>query len=121
MISLSTFFSILEGVNLDSQNQMALHTRAGCSHPAPAAGAQTGTMGPTDCSQDAGCTVIDARNNSFGQNFDQIGGGVYAAQFDISGFVEFMSSIAYQLAYQLTFYLVVFCKFSFLLFFSFSS
>lgn len=76
---------ILEGVNLDTQNQMALHTRSGCSHPAPASGAQTGTMGPTDCSQDAGCTVIDTRNNSFGQNFDQNGGGIYAAQFDTSG------------------------------------
>ena len=85
---------------------MALHTRSGCLHPAPAAGAQTGTMGPTNCFQDAGCTVIETKNNSFGQGFDQNGGGVYAAQFDISGFVRFISSVTY----RLTFYPVVFCE-----------
>ena len=93
---LSCFFSILEGVNLNTQNQMALHTRAGCSHFAPASGAQTGMMGPTDCSQDAGCTVIEIKNNSFGQGFDQNGGGAYATQFDISGFVEFTCPAGYQ-------------------------
>ena len=63
-------------------------------------------MGPTDCSQDAGCTVIETKNNSFGQGFDQNGGGVYAAQFDISGFVRFVFSVTY----RLTFYPVVFCE-----------
>jgi len=85
----SLYFSIIEGVNLDTQNQMTLHTRAGCLHPTLATGAQTGTMGATDCSQ-AGCTVLETKDNSFGQGFVQNGGGVYAAKFDISGFVEFI-------------------------------
>jgi hypothetical protein len=63
-------------------------------------------MGPTDCSQNAGCTVLENKSNSFGQGLNQNGGGVYAAQFDISGFVQFM----FPVVYRLTSYPVAFCE-----------
>jgi hypothetical protein len=76
---------IVEGVNLMSANQMALHTRAGCTLSAPAAGTQTGQSGGLNCTLDAGCTVTETKTNSFGQDFDQAGGGVFATHFDSSG------------------------------------
>ena len=67
------------------ENQMALHTRTGCLNVAPAAGAQTGQTGPLNCTLDSGCTVTETKANSFGQSFNQAGGGVFATQFDTSG------------------------------------
>ena len=77
--------SIVEGVNLMTSNQMALHTRTGCTISSPASGAQTGKSGGLNCSLDSGCTVTETKSNSFGQGFDQAGGGVFATQFDSSG------------------------------------
>jgi hypothetical protein len=68
-----------------SENQMALHTRSGCMNTAPATGAQIGQSGSLNCSQDSGCTVTETKANSFGQGFNQAGGGVFATQFDASG------------------------------------
>ena len=34
---------------------------------------------------DAGCTKMETAPNSIGAGFNGAGGGVYAAQFDISG------------------------------------
>ncbi|KAF8582567.1 glycoside hydrolase family 16 protein, partial [Ramaria rubella] len=63
---------IVEGVNLMTQNQMALHTEPGVSDEA----------GPLA----AGCTVLDTTNQAtFGQSFAQAGGGVWATQFDVAG------------------------------------
>jgi len=68
-----------------TSNQMALHTRTGCTLNAPASGAQTGQSGGLNCSLDSGCTVTETKSNSFGQGFNQAGGGVFATQFDASG------------------------------------
>lgn len=39
-----------------------------------------------DCSQAAGCTVLDTTNQAtFGQAFAQAGGGIWATQFDVAG------------------------------------
>lgn len=76
--------SIVEGVNLMTANQMALHTRDGCELTGP--GSETGQSGGTlNCSLASGCTVTETQDNSFGQGFAQAGGGVFATQFDASG------------------------------------
>jgi hypothetical protein len=45
-----------------------------------------------DCSTAAGCVVEDASPVSFGAGFAAAGGGVWAAQFDVSG-VLWVSSL----------------------------
>ena len=74
---------IIEGVNLASANQMALHTQPGCT--AASGTDETGTPGPADCGTTAGCTVVETKPGSYGQTFADNGGGVWAAQFDQSG------------------------------------
>ncbi|EIN05171.1 hypothetical protein PUNSTDRAFT_75123 [Punctularia strigosozonata HHB-11173 SS5] len=75
---------ILEGVNLFTANQMALHTLGGCTHSTPPN--QLGRSGSDpDCSTPAGCIVTEAKQNSYGSGFASAGGGVFAAQFDVSG------------------------------------
>lgn len=74
---------IIEGVNLMTNNQMAIHTTQGCTKTDPST--QTGQSGVTDCSQSAGCTVAEKQANSFGSGFAQAGGGVFATQFDATG------------------------------------
>jgi hypothetical protein len=74
---------IIEGVNLMTNNQMAIHTASGCTKSNVST--QTGTTGVTDCSQSAGCTVSETKANSYGSSFAQSGGGVFAAQFDATG------------------------------------
>lgn len=75
--------SIMEAINLMDHNQMALHTTPGCIHTTPPN--QLGTSGELDCSQPSGCIVSEVKPNSFGAGFAAAGGGVYAAQFDVSG------------------------------------
>ncbi|EIW77172.1 glycoside hydrolase family 16 protein [Coniophora puteana RWD-64-598 SS2] len=78
---------IIEGINLMSSNQMALHTTSGCTLSSTAT--QLGTTDVTDCSSAAGCTVTETSNSSYGSNFE---GGVWATQFDSSGiFIWFWS------------------------------
>ncbi|EKM52410.1 glycoside hydrolase family 16 protein [Phanerochaete carnosa HHB-10118-sp] len=74
---------IIEGVNLMTYNQRALHTDPGCS--AAADTNQTGKAGPLDCSPTSGCTVQETTPNSYGAAFANNGGGVWAVQFDVSG------------------------------------
>ncbi|TCD60606.1 hypothetical protein EIP91_009772 [Steccherinum ochraceum] len=77
---------IVEGINLMSANQMALHTFAGCT-ASGGSGAMTGALGDTNCNSTtgSGCTVGEKTGNSFGQGFAAGGGGVWATQFDTSG------------------------------------
>jgi len=77
---------ILEGVNLNGNNQMTLHTNPGCTHD-PNAG-ETGSLGSvSDCNSangangNAGCSVIDTNTQSYGDNFNNNGGGVWATQW----------------------------------------
>ncbi|KAI0791069.1 concanavalin A-like lectin/glucanase domain-containing protein [Abortiporus biennis] len=83
---------IVEGINLQEANQMALHTFAGCT--AATGTTQTGITGDTNCNSTtgSGCTVGESNTNSFGANFASSGGGVWATQFDASGiFIWFWS------------------------------
>ncbi|KAJ3475280.1 hypothetical protein NLI96_g11942 [Meripilus lineatus] len=76
---------IVEGINLQSANQMALHSYAGCT--AASGTTQTGRAGNLNCNSTdgAGCTVTETSPNSFGAGFASAGGGVWATQFDSSG------------------------------------
>ncbi|KAH9852517.1 concanavalin A-like lectin/glucanase domain-containing protein [Lenzites betulinus] len=74
---------IVEGINLMTSNQMAVHTTQGCKTDNSIV--QTGTIGFTDCSQGSGCTVHETKPNSFGEDFGKNGGGVWATQYDVAG------------------------------------
>lgn len=79
---------ILEGVNEYTQNQVSLHTGSGCSMPSWSQNTQTGTYttgwyDQFNCASyetgNSGCGVRDQSNpNTYGQAFNDIGGGVYA-------------------------------------------
>ncbi|TCD66776.1 hypothetical protein EIP91_000967 [Steccherinum ochraceum] len=79
---------IVEGVNDYSNNQATIHTNPGCN----LAGTNefTGTLvGGTNCAAvqtgNQGCGVRAQETNSFGAAFNNIGGGVYAMQWDNDG------------------------------------
>ncbi|KZT19023.1 glycoside hydrolase family 16 protein [Neolentinus lepideus HHB14362 ss-1] len=76
---------IIEYANLMGFNQMALHTAAGCTHTTPST--QEGSTIEPNCNatSGAGCTVMEKKANSYGPGFASAGGGVFAAQFDVSG------------------------------------
>ncbi|KAK0230124.1 glycoside hydrolase family 16 protein [Armillaria fumosa] len=78
---------IIEGINLMTNNQMALHHNdSSCVQP-PNPG-QSGQTLNGDCSNGAGsvgCRVAETKPNSFGESFAQNGGGAFALQFDVSG------------------------------------
>lgn len=62
---------------------MALHTTPGCTHPNGTN--ERGVAGDGDCSTAAGCIVTESSPNSFESGFAQMGGGVWACQFDVAG------------------------------------
>ena len=71
LFSLRLATDIIEGVNENTNNQMTLHTSAGCFTRAG------------DClgQNNAGCAIIDPTYGSFGLPFNQNGGGVFAAEW----------------------------------------
>lgn len=70
-------------------NQISLHTTEGCTRATLVPpNIELGTpSAAADCSQPAGCAVTTTQQASFGAAFNAAGGGVYAAQFDVSGSV----------------------------------
>jgi len=62
---------------------MALHTLPGCYHSTPQV--QKGNDAGLNCSTAPGCVVHEVAPNSFGTGFNNVGGGVWATQFDVSG------------------------------------
>ena len=74
---------IIEGINLNTNNQMAIHSTVGCYHSGNTD--QLGSTGSTDCSTGSGCTVEETSQNSYYTGFASAGGGVFATQFDVSG------------------------------------
>jgi len=83
---------IVEGVNTYTNNQATIHTNPGCTIPSSNSTALdiSGTVvGPTNCAaaetSNEGCGVRSNSNTSYGAGFNQIGGGVYAMQWDDSG------------------------------------
>lgn len=77
---------IIEGVNQQSQNDMTLHTNAGCSITNN--GAFTGTLTTPNCDgnalgqpNNAGCQIAASASNTYGAGFNANGGGVYATEW----------------------------------------
>ncbi|KAI4234342.1 MAG: hypothetical protein L6R40_006763 [Gallowayella cf. fulva] len=60
---------ILEGVNTGTQNQMTMHTSAGC------------TLANANCEGGLGCAIKPAGINNYGTNLNNAGGGVYATEW----------------------------------------
>ncbi|GAA5838567.1 hypothetical protein JCM3766R1_006014 [Sporobolomyces carnicolor] len=75
---------IFEGVNLQPQNQVALHSVAGCYAAQTGNTSPNGVLESTNCdylvNANQGCTFTDTRNASYGAGFAQNGGGVFAAE-----------------------------------------
>ncbi|GAA5884533.1 hypothetical protein JCM16303_000015 [Sporobolomyces ruberrimus] len=76
---------IFEGVNLQSQNQVALHTVAGCYAPSTdTSTSPNGLLQSTNCdytvNANQGCTYTDARNASYGAQLAANGGGIFAME-----------------------------------------
>ncbi|KAH9471552.1 hypothetical protein Pst134EA_005445 [Puccinia striiformis f. sp. tritici] len=80
---------IVEGVNMMNTNQMTLHTGPGCSLQNPMSQSAVGNVLNTDCdvyaSSNLGCGVHDSSNSSYGQSFNQAGGGVFAMEWTPDG------------------------------------
>ncbi|KAN0086101.1 glycoside hydrolase family 16 protein [Tylopilus felleus] len=74
---------IIENINLNTDNQMAIHAINGCFHYDNAT--ELGTWGGSNCTEGSGCTVGETSPNSYGSSFTAAGGGVFATQFDVSG------------------------------------
>ena len=83
---------IIEGVNLVGHNQMALHSTEGCFQANNSGG--TGQTLERDCSTPTGCAVRENKNNSYGQAFNEAGGGVFALQMAQSGFYIWFWSVS---------------------------
>ncbi|CDM27100.1 CAZyme family GH16 [Penicillium roqueforti] len=76
---------IIEGVNEQTQNQMALHTSDGCTINN---GGFTGTLDTANCyvqasgqSSNSGCSIQSDSTQSYGTGFNNVGGGVYATEW----------------------------------------
>lgn len=77
---------IVEGVNLDSVNQMTLHTGPGCKLPAKMSKDSTGKVLHDDCDvsglgENTGCGVVDRSTSSFGESFNAPSGGVFVMEW----------------------------------------
>lgn len=78
---------IIEGVNLQSTNQITLHTAPGCTINGSGSVSST-TIVTSNCNQDnagTGCSYATASTNNYGAGFNSGGGGVYAMQWEESG------------------------------------
>jgi hypothetical protein len=77
---------IIEGVNQDLTNHVALHTAPDCTVQP---GAQTGKFDTTDCDAtvdgNAGCGGYSSSFSSYGNGFNKLGGGVYAMDWRAEG------------------------------------
>jgi hypothetical protein len=78
---------VIEGVNLAGTDQITLHTGPGCT--INTAGSQGGTtLLQSNCNANNGndgCSVTTTTSNAYGTNFNNVGGGVYATQWESSG------------------------------------
>jgi hypothetical protein len=73
---------IIEGVNSQTKNSMALHTSPGCSFTKQT---QTGVFINSNCdtklNDNSGCSNKATNVNSYGTGFNKAGGGIYATQW----------------------------------------
>ncbi|KAL7416902.1 glycoside hydrolase family 16 protein [Mrakia frigida] len=76
-----------EGVNQQTNNQMALHTESGCTQATSVT--QSGTTNSTTCdtslNDNAGCAVTDSSDLSYGAPFAAAGGGVWVTELASTG------------------------------------
>lgn len=75
----------MEGVNLQTVNQVALHTVTGCyASSTETSTAPNGLLASTNCDHSVnanqGCTFTDTRNVSYGAALAENGGGIFAAE-----------------------------------------
>lgn len=80
----------MEGVNLQTMNDISLHTLNGCKHPDVSTNPiDTGNVVSTDCFNQTffnqGCIVEVPTVNSYGAGFATSGGGVYAMLWNDTG------------------------------------
>jgi len=78
---------ILEGVNNNDNNQMTLHTAPGCTFPVTQWD-ESGVPVSGDCGANggsSGCAIEDYDSWSYGTNFNNNNGGVWAMQWEASG------------------------------------
>jgi len=71
---------IIEGVNVDTADQVTLHTNAGCSIAGEDKSKFTGTVGNTNCQGNSGCGIKTVEA-SYGAPFNGHKGGVYAMEW----------------------------------------
>ena len=71
---------IVEGVNLQTNDEVVLHTGKKCSM-ASDNDKMTGTPGMPDYDNANGCTVKDKNSNSYGEGLNKGRGGVYAMEW----------------------------------------
>jgi hypothetical protein len=69
---------IIEGVNRGNTNQYTLHTSAGCQMNVGRD--MSGRAGQNNCQGGEGCIVFSQKPNSYGDNFNRAGGGVFAME-----------------------------------------
>jgi len=78
---------IIEGVNVNVVNQATLHTSSGCTMNGVSR-SQSGKGLSDDCvaadNGNSGCGVQDTRTSSYGNGFNNGGGGVYACEWTTS-------------------------------------
>ena len=77
---------IIEGVNSQTTNSMALHTNSGCSITNQ--GSFSGDLQHSNCDvsapnqpSNAGCSIATKNPQNFGTGFNSAGGGIYATEW----------------------------------------
>lgn len=79
---------IYEGVNVNTYDQITLHSSPGCT-PTIGSGGETGSrISNTDCGAGGGyngCGILSNSATSYGTAFNANGGGVYASLWTSSG------------------------------------
>jgi len=81
-------FDLLENVNKALQNQITIHTDEGCTmSPMSIApiGIPLGTQCASSAGNNAGCAYRDKSTQSYGQGFNDAGGGVVVHLWDNTG------------------------------------
>jgi len=71
---------IIEGVNLETADQVTLHTNDGCNIANEDKSKFTGTVGNTNCQGNSGCGIKTGAG-SYGAPFNSHQGGVYAMEW----------------------------------------
>ncbi|QSZ34450.1 hypothetical protein DSL72_006044 [Monilinia vaccinii-corymbosi] len=75
---------VIEGVSLAGTNTITLHTSPGCVINTRDSQAGITPIDP-NCNSNSGCGVLTNKGNSYGTGFNNVGGGVYAMQWESSG------------------------------------